>query len=394
MRINHNISSMITQNSLYQVSQSMAQSLQKLSTGLSINSAADDAAGLGVSENLRTQVNGLNQATKNTQAAISMLNIADGALNEQSNILQRMRELVVQGLNDTYSSTERTYMGQEFTALRGELDRIAASTNYNKMQIFAAPQETVGTPVYAGSNTAGSAPRTDASEVAINPTDPLFGADDLTSGNHFNMLIGANYNATDAAALQNGNWYDSSSADMVTIQFGQMDSNGLLAVNPQNANGQASQIFDGFSWDPTNDMQDHNIAIGAFLDGDASSVNSATVQNKLNLLLKVIDGNDSIGTNSLRFGLHGNAGATYVTGIARVNEMRARIGAMTNTLQHSVNNSMNGMNNTQAAESDIRDVDFASETAKYTRNQILTQSATAMLAQANTLPQGVLQLLK
>ena len=128
MRINHNISSMTTRNSLFIVNRDLTKSIQKLSTGLRINSAADDAAGLGISENLRTQVKGMNQALKNTQDAIALLNIADGALNEQAAIMQRMRELVIQAKNDTYTQTERDYMGQEFGQLLSELDRIAATT--------------------------------------------------------------------------------------------------------------------------------------------------------------------------------------------------------------------------------------------------------------------------
>jgi flagellin len=137
MRINHNISSMVTQGSLFKTNRAMGKSLEKLSTGLRINSAADDAAGLGVSENLRTQVRGMGQAMRNTQDAIALLNVADGALNEQAAILQRMRELVIQAKNDTYTQTERNYMGTEFEALYNELDRIAKTTNYNGMRIFA-----------------------------------------------------------------------------------------------------------------------------------------------------------------------------------------------------------------------------------------------------------------
>jgi len=391
MRINHNIAAMITQGALYQVGQSMSKSLQKLSTGLRINSAADDAAGLGVSENLRSQVNGLGQALKNSQDAISMLNIADGALNEQGNILQRMRELTVQAMNDTYTSTERSYMGQEFVSLRNELDRIAAATNYNKMQLFAAPAETTANPTYPVSVVNGDAPRQDAAEATLFPNDPLFGPNDLTSGNHYNMFIGANYTAQDAAAYQAGSNYYNGASDIVTIQFGQMDSNGILAIAPGVPNAQANQVFDGFGYDLTNDIEDQNIdgAVWADTGGGASSV-----EDKLKLLLKVIDGGSALTDNEKVFALGGNAGANYVTGIQRVNEQRSRIGAMINRLEHSVNNTMNQVNNQQAAESQIRDVDFASETAKFTRNQILTQSATAMLSQANSLPQSVLSLLK
>jgi flagellin len=397
MVINHNISAVATQASLYQAGQALSKSLQKLSTGLRINSAADDAAGLGVSENLRTQVNGLGQAMRNTQDAISLLNIADGALNEQSSILQRMRELVIQALNSTYTSTERNYMGVEFVQLRNELDRIAAATNFNGMEIFAAPQETMGAPIYGAGVTTGDAPRethyAGYNGTYLFPNDPLFGRDDVTSGNHFNMLIGANYDANDAAAYQNNyTWWNQAAADMITIQFGQMDSNGLLSLNP--AFMQASALFNNFDFSLAR-VQDQSIAIGAWQSGDVANPALATVKDKLKLLLQVIDGSKDIKTQMKTF-VFGAAttNGTYTTGIQRVNQMRSRIGAMVNRLEHSMTNTQTMINNSQAAESLIRDVDFAKETATYTKNQILTNSATAMLAQANSQPAYTLRLIK
>jgi flagellin len=371
----------------------MSKSLTKLSTGLRINSSADDAAGLGVSENLRTQINGLSQALKNTQDAISMLNIADGALNEQAGIVQRMRELVVQALNDTYSSTERGYMGTEFVALRDELDRIAAATNYNKMQLFAAPAMTDGTAIYGASDTGGDAPRKTQDAGAIFTNDPLFGAADYTSGHHFNMMVGANYSTQDTAAFDaTYNAFGSSATNLITIEFGQMDANGILSLNPFQT--QAADLFDNFNMDLT-DMEDQLVAVGAWLAGDIADPTLASPRDKLRLLLKVIDGGDTI-DETMKIMVFGGdtAGKTYTTGIKRINEMRASIGAMTNRLEHSVNNTINQINNQQAAESSIRDVDFASETTTFTRNQILTQSATAMLAQANQVGGNVLTLLK
>jgi flagellin len=378
------------------VGQSMQKSLQKLSTGLRINTAADDAAGLGVSENLRTQVNGLSQALKNTQDAISVLNIADGALNEQSNILQRMRELTLQAQNDTYTSTERAYMGQEFQSLFQELDRIAAATNFNKMQIFATPSISQGgaATLYVADNLNATPHQLqDERTLFTNPANGVFGANDYASSNHFNFFVGANYNAQDAAALNNAsNGWDPAAADLITVQFGQMDTNALFSPAPDiidaatllqtpTANGP-----NPFGWDTT---QDPDMTIsGLIVD------HTATVQDKLTMILNLIDG-DPVDAQ-LQAGLFTGGGGpgTNVTGLKRVNEMRAAIGAMTNRLEHSVNNDQTQVNNQQSAESLIRDVDFASQTATYTKNQILMQSATAMLAQANSVSQSVLQLLK
>jgi flagellin len=397
MRINHNISAMITQGALFEVGQSMKSSLQKLSTGLRINSAADDAAGLGVSENLRTQVNGLSQALKNTQDAISVLNIADGALNEQSTILQRMRELTLQAKNDTYTSTERAYMGQEFDALFHELDRIAAVTNFNKMQIFATPETTsggAGTVYAADSLNASPHQLTDERTLFTNPANGVFGANDYASSTHFNFFVGANYDTQDAAAFNNAsNGWNPGAGDMVTVQFGQMDTNALFSPEPDNVamhslleTPDATGNVNPFGWDTT---QANDAAISG-----AITTRTATVQDKLTMILNLIDGDPVDPEIQAAFFAGGAGPGTNVTGLKRVNEMRGAIGAMTNRFEHAVNNSQNQVNNQQAAESLIRDVDFASQTATYTRNQILMQSATAMLAQANSVPQSVLALLR
>jgi flagellin len=280
MRINHNISAMITQSALYSTNVNLAQSLQRLSTGLRINSAADDAAGLGVSENLRTQVNGTAQANRNAQDGIAALTIAEGAGNEVSSILQRMRELAVQSSNDTFTSTERAYTQQEFSALQSEIDRISNATNYNKQQLISSQANRFG---------------------AVNVNSTLWVDANSTNG-----------------------------VDSITISIGTLTSN-TLGINTQDLT----------------------------LQGDA---------------VKAISSID--------------------TAINSVNSVRANLGAYINRLEHAINNLNVSNTNQQAAESSIRDVDFASETSQYTKNQILMQSGTAMLAQANALPSTVLTLLK
>jgi flagellin len=285
MRINHNISAMITQSSLYSVGQDMAKSLERLSTGLRINRASDDAAGLGVSENLRTQVNGTAQANRNAQDGIAALTIAEGAGNEVSAILQRMRELAVQTSNDTLTSVERAYSQQEFGALINEIDRISNVTNYNK-------------------------------QLLISSSAGRFGA------------VGMN-------GAQSTLWVDANSrsgVDSITISI-------------------------------------------ATLTTGTTGLNIAT-QN----LTTQTDSTSAI--------------SSLDTAINSVNTMRSDIGAYINRLEHAINNLNISNTNQQSAESLIRDVDFAQETSKYTRNQILMQSGTAMLAQANAVPQSVLQLLK
>lgn len=170
MRINHNISSMHTQNAMFKVNRDMKVSLERLSTGLRINRASDDAAGLGVSENLRTQVRGTAQAMRNAQDGIAAISIAEGAANEISDILQRMRELAVQSANDTLTSTERAYTNQEYQQLISEIDRIAEVTNYNGMKLISSSGTSANDRFGIGST--GSALWIDANSV--------YGSDSIT----------------------------------------------------------------------------------------------------------------------------------------------------------------------------------------------------------------------
>jgi len=288
MRINHNISSMVTQNSLFSVNREMSKSLERLSTGLRINRASDDAAGLGVSENLRTQVKGTAQAIRNAQDGIAAITIAEGAANEISGILQRMRELAVQSSNDTLTSTERAYTDQEYGQLINEIDRIAEVTNYNGMKLI--------------SSTGTSA-------------NDRFG-------------IGGSAGTTGSALWIDAN--DSYGLDSITISIDTLTTVGL-------------------------------------------GVDATTLTTQTDSVAAITALDESIDS---------------------VNTMRSNMGAFINRLEHAINNLMISNTNQQSAESQIRDVDFASETTQYTRNQILTQSGTAMLAQANQLPQSVLQLLQ
>lgn len=297
MRINHNISSMTTQNSLFKVNRDMSKSLERLSTGLRINRASDDAAGLGVSENLRTQVRGTAQAIRNSQDGIAAITIAEGAANEISGILQRMRELAVQSANDTLTSTERAYTDQEYSQLVSEIDRIAEVTNYNGMQLISTAGTTANDRFgIGGTGGTGSALWIDANDV--------YGQDSIT----------------------------------ITIDTLHTTDLGSGAGSGGVANLQATTLT----------SQTDAVAAIQSLDESIDSVNT----------------------------------------------MRSDMGAFINRLEHAINNLQVSNTNQQAAESLIRDVDFAHETAQFTRNQILTQSGTSMLAQANMVSQGVLSLLQ
>lgn len=380
---------MVTQGALFKINRETGKSLEKLSTGLRINRASDDAAGLGVSENLRTQVRGISQAMKNTQDTISMLNIAEGALNEMSDIMQRMRELVIQAKNDTYTQTERNYMGDEFEALANELDRLAESTNYNGMRLF----------YYQGRPESGSSdPKVEDDADAIwdagDEGNAVFGANDNGGATHFNMLVGQNYTTDDVNAFNGGaqfNSYDRTSENMITLQFGQMDLTGLFSKNANFALGAADGWYVLTSNDNANLFEHNGGPIHNPNFGNPAVIGeNEALHNKLNTILQLIDGENLTDLAMVRPWANG----TNVTGIERINRMRAYIGAMTNRLEHNMNNLIEAEATQQSAESQIRDADFAQETATFTKNNILTQSATSMLAQANMVPNAVLQLIR
>lgn len=292
MRINHNVSAMVTQGSLVKVNRDLSKNLEKLSTGLRINRSSDDAAGLGVSENLRTQVRGTSQAMRNAQDGIAAINIAEGAANEISDILQRMRELAIQSSNDTLTSVERTYVNDEYQQLIDEIDRIAEVTNYNGMKLISS------------------------------------------SGTTANDRFGLGGNGGTGSAL----WIDANEnygADSITVTVDTLTTAEL-------GGGTGTTLDDTY----------------------------LTSQTSANDAIQSLD-----------------------ESIDSVNTMRSSMGAFINRLEHAINNLTVSNTNQQAAESLIRDVDFATETSMFTRNQILTQSGTAMLSQANTIPQSVLQLL-
>jgi flagellin len=282
MRINHNISSMIGQGALSTQNTALTKSLEKLSTGLRVNRASDDAAGLSVSESLRSKIRGMGRAKSNAEDGIALLQIAEGATGEVNNILQRMRELAIQSATDTMTTTERAYIDKEFGQLMNEITRISSSASYNGMTLLDGQSSSFG----------------------------------VTGGQASVLHIGAG---------------SSVSIDRISITITAM-------------------------------------TLGAL--GMSATTTAVSTSGTALSSLSLID----------------NA-------IKSVNTMRSDMGAYVNRLEFAISNLSNQIYNTQDAESRIRDVDFAKETTEFTRAQILTQSATSMLAQANQVPQGVLSLL-
>ncbi|STO13709.1 Flagellin [[Flavobacterium] thermophilum] len=274
MRINHNIQALNAYRNLAANQSSISKNLERLSSGLRINRAADDAAGLAISEKMRSQIRGLQMAERNALDAISLIQTAEGALNEVHSILQRMRELAVQAANGTNQDTDREALDSEFQQLIEEIDRIGQDTQFNKMNILAADQ-------------------------------------------NIDIQLGSNNGQT------------------LTLSWKQQLKNSL-------------------GEDAT----------------DISNLNIKTITDAQNAI------------------------TTLDNAIISVSKSRSKMGAYQNRLEHTINNLTTANENLTSAESRIRDTDMAMEMAEFTKNNILTQAAQAMLAQSNQLPQGILQLLK
>lgn len=286
MRINTNVAAMNTYSRLTAANTAKSNSLAKLSSGLRINKAGDDAAGLAISEKMKSQIGGLTQAKRNAQDGISLVQTAEGALNETHSILERMRDLAVQGGNGTLTDDDKNAINKELTALHQELTRIATTTQFNTQKLFAAT--------------------TNGAASAV-----------------FTFQIGANKDQT------------------LAVSVGQMDGSNLL---------QAS---------------DASFILKAIVNGNANGGMAAgDMINKID------------------------------TAIAKVSDQRAGLGAVQNRLEHTINNLTATNENLSDANSRIRDVDMAEEMMTFTKSNILSQAATSMLAQANAMPNSVLNLLQ
>ena len=348
LQINTNVAAMNAYRNLSGTQNAMSTSLERLSSGLRINRAADDAAGLAISEKLRAQVGGLNQATSNAQDGISLIQTAEGALNETHSILQRMRQLAVQSANDTNSTEDRAAIQKEVTQLTGELDRISGATQFNgknlldgtfngKLQIGAN----------AGQNLTVSITKTDTTTLGLGGTTKA----SSTTGAVGTLTSGTPLKGS--FTVDNGDVKDSAGHKVGSY------SDTTKAVTFNSDNGGAVVTFDKTV-----------LTAGTAGSFSVSSGVDLTTQAGSNSALSAID-----------------------SALGLVSGQRADLGAVQNRLQHTINSLSVAAENASAAESRIRDTDMAKEMTSFTRSQILQQAGVSMLAQANSAPQSVLKLL-
>ncbi|MBS8265781.1 flagellin [Mesobacillus boroniphilus] len=369
MRINHNIAALNTHRMLNSATGAQAKSMEKLASGLRINRAGDDAAGLAISEKMRGQVRGLEQASRNSQDAISLIQTAEGALNETHSILQRMRELSVQSANGTNTDEDRDALNKEVVELKSEIDRISSQTEFNTQKLIDG---TFGTQV--DQDTTSSTILAVAGVTGANTNGGVdAGTWTITAGDGVAVPTGAFSISDGTTTLVSQVWTD---GDAGTLTFG----NGEITVSLNNA------------------------ALGADLDATAivisGSGNTFQIGANENQTLALSIGDMSTkGLSVDGVDISTSTGAQSAitsidTAIKSVSDERAKLGANQNRLEHTINNLSTSSENLTAAESRIRDVDMAKEMMEQTKNSILSQAAQAMLAQSNQMPQGVLQLLR
>lgn len=402
MRINHNLMSMNTNRQLGVNRGATQKSLEKLSSGLRINRAGDDAAGLAISEKMRGQIRGLDQASRNSSDSISLIQTAEGALNESHSILQRMRELAVQSANDTNTDDDRKELQAEVSQLVSELDRIANTTEFNTKKLLDGSAKGVAAEI------SGSVKVNNNSALAIDETSlaslqAAAGTDSLKDGAY--MLIRVNDDAT-TASVDTADYKligpDGKEITLSATSDIQVGTNGLTFATSIIGTAAANTL--------TITGLDEKMAVGesmTFVLGkheDATSELDNSIMGQIGAnsgqTMFISIGSmkaDDIGVSDIDISSKWGAATAIETvnnAISKVSHQRSSLGAIQNRLEHTINNLDTASENLQASESRIRDVDMAKEMTEYTKNNILTQAAQAMLAQANQQPQSVLQLLQ
>ena len=371
--INTNISSINAQRNLTISQNDLATSLQRLSSGLRINSAKDDAAGLAISERMTTQIRGLNQATRNANDGVSLAQVAEGALAGIGDALQRIRELAVQSANATNSASDRTALDVESKQLIAEVERVADSTNFNGVNLidgtFTSQQFQVGADVNQTISVT-SIINAQTSDLGDHTTAIVTGTVANNTG-----LAGAAFTINGSQIITAGGGTTAAHAEEMRVAINALsDTTGVYATLDA-ATGLDLTLTSSAT------ITTAGTAPGLVTTGHTAVATAAAAETGFTTL----DISTVTGANSAIGFMDG--------ALTSVNTARATLGALQSRFESVVANLSINSENLSAARSRIRDADFASETANLTRSQILQQAGTAMLAQANALPQNVLSLL-
>ena len=354
MVVQHNLSAMNTNRQLGISTGELSKSTEKLSSGYRINRAGDDAAGLKISEKMRSQIRGLDQASDNAANGISLIQTAEGALNETHAILQRMNQLAVQGANDTNEDIDRDAINEELQALTEEIDRISSTTQFNKKNLLDGTLKDTKLQIGAnvGQNIAITIGNMDAENIGLKVTEfETYGIS--VSG----QIVKGFEESTAARDAAKNLAYQQHTASVTT-------SGGKY-------------VFNSNEYATLDSVK--NIVASAYSVGSAASLSKTTTSARV-----AVD-NFTVANQTL---------SKVQAAINTVSSQRSALGALQNRLEHTIANLDTASENTSAAESQIRDVDMAAEMVGYSKSNILSQAGQSMLAQANQSTQGVLSLLR
>ena len=392
MIINHNLNAMNAHKNMGSTTIAQGKAMEKLSSGLRINRAGDDAAGLAISEKMRSQIRGLNQASRNAQDGISMIQTAEGALSETQAIGQRMRELAVQSANGTYTDEDRELINQEFKQLKSEIDRIASDTEFNGNKVL-------------NGNVSGKEITVDKKAGGVEHTGT---ADDLKV-----KAVVAGLDEKEIQSLGEGTF---------KLKFTRGDGEDVKVELLDNSkfNGNKEYVMESKTIKATDtsvklggaEFSLANLKTNLANKGDGGAVTFTNNAEKLNDGIKLQVGanqEQTIGLSvenmrSRELGLGGIGVGTAEDAqeaiksldgaISKISSQRADLGAAQNRLEHTIASTDNTAENLQAAESRIRDVDMAKEMMNLTKLNVLQQASQAMLSQANQAPQQVMSILR
>lgn len=409
MVVQHNLTAMNSNRMLGVTTSTQAKSTEKLSSGYKINRAADDAAGLSISEKMRKQIRGLTQASSNAQDGISAVQTAEGALNEVQDMLQRMNELAVKAANGTNSEDDRNYIQDEVNQLIKEIDGVSTTTKFNETYLLKGDDTTAATvaDAAAAEGTAGAAQTYDI-DFAGKITAPAEGKSDVSfkvGSKTYSITVEAGDDANKIGgkikdALNNNKYSDKVGGDYTATNAGAKITltaakNGVIAADDKlsaTANKDVTLKASGIltlslhvGADSTSDNQ---------ISVDIKQMSADVLGLKTGKSSTTAAENDTLLVNGSNDDNARKAIDTIASALQEVSKQRSALGAAQNRLEHTIANLDNVVENTTSAESSIRDTDMATEMVKYSNNNILAQAGQAMLAQANQSNQGVLSLLQ
>lgn len=395
MVVQHNLTAMNANRQLGVTSGAQAKSAEKLSSGYKINRAGDDAAGLKISEKMRSQIRGLDKASDNAQDGISLIQTAEGALNESHSILQRMNELAVQGANDTNQSIDRDAINQELDALTEELNRISETTQFNKqnlldgnfkdknLQVGANAKQKIAISIDCMNADALGLGKETVKQGGNTPTKVVYNG--MSFKYKTSMTVGSNKTSAIAAFLESISKKVGGASNFIA----QYDDTTGSIYYKATIDGKEKR-FASATTAQKSYLADQKAIVEKAINDDfqkyvKTSKASATAGGNGEIRNKARVDDYEAANNTI----------TYVqNAINTVSTQRSALGALQNRLEHTVANLDNVSENTQSAESRIRDTDMASEMVQYSKNNILAQAGQSMLAQANQSTQGVLSLLQ